>query len=97
MGYYIPGPVQGKAKYIKEVHNGEIIECPSSFSDIPSGKALICVVDNGPFEASGYAFSEREFEVFNRSDGRQKIWMVMDEDLARELSGYDLPPSGSRR
>ena len=96
MGYYIPGPALGKARYIKEEHGGEVIEQPDSFRDIPSGKALICVVDNGPFEAAGYAFSEREFQAFKDPDGRQKIWMVMDDSLARELSGYDLQSSGSR-
>jgi len=88
MGWYIPGPAQGKARYIKERHGAEIIERPSSFRDISSDKALICVVDNGPFEAAGYAFSEREFEAFSRPDSRQKTWMVMDYNLARELSGY---------
>lgn len=36
---------------------------------------LVCVVDNGVFEAAGYAFDQREFEVFSAPDDRKKIWL----------------------
>jgi uncharacterized protein YxjI len=36
---------------------------------------LVCVVDNGVFEAAGYAFDEREMHVFLRPDGRNKTWL----------------------
>lgn len=49
---------------------------------------LICVVENGQFEAAGYAYSEAEFEVFNDpQDPRPKRWLV--HPMAAKLSGYD--------
>jgi hypothetical protein len=36
---------------------------------------LVCVVDNGVFQAAGYAFDEREMQVFLKPDGRDKVWL----------------------
>jgi hypothetical protein len=47
------------------------------------------VVDNGPFEAAGFCFSEKELEEFGRpGDHRPKVWVAMDWKRASELSGY---------
>jgi len=87
MGYYIQtGTNREKANVICEKYEGEIIKCPLCFSDIPDDKALICVVDNGIFEAAGYCYSESEFHAFNEaSDHRQKIWLIMDKKKAESL------------
>lgn len=46
---------------------------------------LVCVVNNGFFEAAGYAFCEEEFEAFNQpSDTRPKTWLVYEH--AAELA-----------
>ena len=37
---------------------------------------LVCVVDNGMFEAAGYAFDEHEMNVFKAPDLRKKVWMI---------------------
>ena len=37
---------------------------------------LICVVNNGMFDAAAYAYSEKEFNVFSQPDGRLKTWLV---------------------
>jgi hypothetical protein len=37
---------------------------------------LVCVVDNGPFEAAGYAYSFAEFQAFRRFDGRPRKWLT---------------------
>jgi len=48
---------------------------------------LICVVENGPFDAAGFAYDEKEFNEFNNyRDGRPKRWLV--HPLAAKLSGY---------
>ena len=89
MGFYIQGPLTSKAAFIVSEYDAKIIPQPSKFSDVPVGKALICVVSNGPFEAAGYCFSEREFEVFSDpNDDRPKKWLIMDESKAKELTGY---------
>ena len=89
MGFYIQGPALGKAAFFKSEYDAEFIEKPASFQDVPQDKAIICVVNNGPFEAAGYAFSEREFEVFAGPDTRSKTWMLMDKALAEKLTGRD--------
>lgn len=38
---------------------------------------LVCVVDNGIFEAAGYAFDQREFKDFSYPDGRPKRWLIV--------------------
>ena len=38
---------------------------------------LICIMDNGPFAAAGYADTEEEFEYFKSSgDHRPKRWFI---------------------
>ena len=89
MGYYIEVPNnKGKAAQIVEMYGGEIIPQPDTFDKVPQGKALICVVDNGLFEAAGYCFDSREFGEFTRPDGRPKQWVLLDLIKAQKLSGY---------
>lgn len=54
MGYYIETEgVKGKAQALVDLHEAEILaQAPDTFDDVPEDKALICVVDNGPFEAA---------------------------------------------
>ena len=41
---------------------------------------LVCVINNGIFGAAGYAYNEREFEVFtDPSDPRQRRWFIWDK------------------
>lgn len=70
MGYYIEVPENhGKAQQIVDIHGGTILErMPETFADIPEGQALICVVDNGPFEAAAFCYNEEEFAAFNTPD-----------------------------
>ena len=70
MGYYIEcESPKGKAEYLQEKCGGWILPLkPESFSDISDDKALICVVDNGPFEAAALCFSEEEFIAFSAPD-----------------------------
>lgn len=48
---------------------------------------LVCVVNNGPFAAAGYAFDEREFDAFaNDGSRRPKTWLLYEH--AAEMSGF---------
>jgi len=70
MGYYIevPGKKQ-KAEQLVELYGAEILsDEPRALEDVPTGKALICVLDNGSFEAAGFCYSQREFEAFSLPD-----------------------------
>lgn len=85
MGYYINKnskgedlPAHGKVAALME---------DGAKSCLPYFKPnLICVVDNGMFEAAGYCYNEDEFEVFAREDGRDKTWLVHPK--AKELAEY---------
>ena len=41
-------------------------------------KDLVCVVDNGPFAAIGYAFNSAEYEEFKSPCGRRKQWYTLE-------------------
>ena len=86
MGYYINQTSKGvqlpscdKADYL--LLDGAV-EVKAEFQ--PN---LICVVENGIFDAAAYVFSVHEFEDFNDArDRRPKRWLI--HPRAKELSGY---------
>jgi len=90
MGYYIETKTNfGKADIIRNENNGISIPRPKSFADIPLDKGLICIIDNGMFEAAAFCYSEQEFEAFNDpEDTRHKSWVIIPRDKAEKLSGY---------
>ena len=89
MGFYIKGPQSGKAEFLKAKHDCIEIPQPKSFDEVDKDLALICVVDNGPFEAAAYCFSAGEFEAFTLPDDRRKkSWLLMDKAVAEELCGF---------
>jgi len=91
MGYYIEtGCLSGKAKSICDRYDAIIIPQPESFHAIPPDLAIICVIDNGPFEAAGYCYSPREFEEFSDPmDSRRKTWLLIDKKLAEDLTNFN--------
>jgi len=90
MGYYIPtSEAKNKAAYIIKNYDARPVVRPHEFGDIKENEALIVVIDNGFFEAAGFAFDESEFKAFtDPSDVRGKGFLLMDLKKARELSGY---------
>lgn len=91
MGYYIQAPSHlGKAQQICNAHQEAfIIPQPVSFSKVPENMALVCVVENGLFDAAAYCYNEREFKDFcNPNDPRPRTWLLMDKIKAEKLSGF---------
>jgi hypothetical protein len=91
MGFYIQTPtVRDKAAHIAAEYHGMVLGAPPvTYADIPPGKALIVVVDNGPSEAAAFCFDEYEFRAFtDPADPRPKSYVLMDHALAATLSGY---------
>ena len=89
MGYYInqnslgePLPTSGKVEaLIKD--GATLVESELIGYWQPN---LICVVDNGAFEAAGHAYSEEEMKAFSQpNDPRTRTWLVYDhaEKLAQ--------------
>lgn len=85
MGYYINTkrngtylPARGKAD-ILIAEGAKEIQPPITFQP-----GLICVVNNGPFEAAGHCYSEQEMREFNDPfDRRPKRWLVDPEAAQR--------------
>lgn len=90
MGFYIQGPARGKAQMLCEQHNGVRLDGPpESYQELPEDKALVVVVNNGPFEAAGLCYNEREFDDFTSdSDPRPKEFVLLDKLTAYRLAGY---------
>jgi len=80
MGKYInknskgeSAPAYGKAAFLI-ADGAEIVESELKGVFQPN---LVCVVNNGPFDAAAYAYSEGEMEAFNDSgDYRPKTWLI---------------------
>ena len=88
MGFYIEGPTFGKGVNLTINHGATQVPKPLVFAEVAKDAALICVVDNGMFEAAGFCFDESEFEAFTSpTDYRPKTWYIMDRSKACELSG----------
>ena len=50
---------------------------------------VIVVMDNGLFQAAGFAYSKEEFEAFTMpTDPRPKEFVIMGRKEAERLSGY---------
>lgn len=91
MGHYIQGPNLGKAKMLIDQHHGTLtLNPPTNFQDIPDGKALIVVVDNGPFEAASHLYNEQEFNYWMKlsihDDKRPRIYILIDKTDAEKLA-----------
>jgi hypothetical protein len=91
MGYYIQGPARGKAQFIVENYGGKIVTREVAEQALSShDEAPIVVLDNGPFEAAGFAFCQGEWEEFvEPTDPRKKVFVVMPRSLAKKLSGFN--------
>lgn len=90
MGFYIQLPEpKNKAEQLVQIYDATILPLqPEAFEDVPPEMALICVVDNGPFEAVGLVIDHEDFINKIRPDERPRTWMMMDKVKAHELTGY---------
>jgi hypothetical protein len=87
MGYYINEnsngeeiPAKGKVRFL--VTDGAmVIPEPEEWKE-----GIVCIVDNGPFEAAAYAYSASELEEFKYDDGREKTWLYYPH--GKNISGY---------
>jgi hypothetical protein len=90
MGYYVQTPAnKNKALQIEALYGGKRINKPIEFSEVPPDKALIVVVDNGPFEAAGFAYNAEEFREFtDEDDTRPKEYLLLELEKAFELTKF---------
>lgn len=92
MGYYIEcGVNKGKAQRIIDALDAEEVCLNDITPEMIAEHAVICVVDNGPFEAAAFCYSPDEFTAFTRADDdRSKIFLVVkDRKKVESLTGYN--------
>ena len=87
MGYYIEVPSsKNKVDQLVELYGANLLlGTPKQWQKDP---AIICVVDNGTFEAAGFCYSPQELEEFKRDDGRPRTWLLIPFAKACKLTGY---------
>jgi len=88
MGYYIQTPeiTHGKADYLVDQHGAERVGDDAQSTDETH---LVCVVENGFFDAAAIVYDERERESFlaTADDARPRTWLLVDRSVCRELCG----------
>lgn len=92
MGYYIneingeEAPNKGKADFIlARAYDAQLLPAPPTEWQ----EGLVCIVDNGVFDAAGYAYDENEMQAFLRPDSgkqRPRQWLLVPE--AKAIVGY---------
>jgi hypothetical protein len=82
MTEYIPGPPKGKGGLI-ELYGGVQVSVPSSVpSKLPDKGTLVCVVDNGAFEAAAIVTGDRDLRDFSDpADLRLKTWYLLSDEV----------------
>jgi hypothetical protein len=92
MGYYIEtAQPKNKAAAIRQDLNAiEITVDEAEFFIKEQMGAVICVVNNGPFEAAAYCYNLDEFRAFNYDDDdRPKTWLLVEDvEKVHEVTGY---------
>jgi len=90
MGYYIQGPTLGKAEAIIRQYNALQMSPEEALKALKAGSGVVCVVENGMFDAAAFCYDEEEFDAFNDPhDLRPKTWLVMNLKKAKELSEFN--------
>lgn len=92
MGYYLQTPGRNTEKavaLVKKYGGHQIPEPPKSLAEVPEGCALVCVVDNGIFEAAALAYSDEELQYFSRPDPRPMQWLILNnKEQVEKDAGY---------
>lgn len=87
MGYYVEtGTAKNKAAIIEETYGAlQITQQEAEFFVNEREGAVICVVNNGPFEAAAFCHNSDEFHIFNDpQDHRPKTWLLVNDRGAIE-------------
>lgn len=94
MGYYLNPPDMRpfKQEWLKEIGAVEVGQNKvAKFFDHPFRDmfGILCLVDNGGFEAVAFCYDKRELEACSLPhDKRPKKWFLLDRKKAKELSEY---------
>jgi hypothetical protein len=89
MGYYINTKPNGEP--LSPTHKADqLLRVPGAREIMAPQKTftadLVCVVENGLFDAAAFCYSEKEQNEFAEFDGRRKRWLIVPD--AGKLAGY---------
>jgi hypothetical protein len=91
MGYYLNHPEISnweKAAQLRSKFGAEVVDKPD-LSTLTEDKALICVVENGFFDAVLLCYNQRELDdALHPGDARPKVFMIMDKAVAHEMADF---------
>jgi hypothetical protein len=81
MGYYI-NPLSGtKEEFLEREATPFTMSKEVRYADIEPDKALVCLMNNGPFTAAGIVYRQRELEEMTLpTDLRPKKWFTISRD-----------------
>ena len=82
MGYYMEvGAHKRKAEHLVTEFGARVLTSPvPNFDKVPEGWVLVCIVDNGLFEAAAICYNQEEIAEFRRSDGRPRTWVLVPRE-----------------
>lgn len=90
MGFYIevPNP-RDKAQQLKQLYGAQVILEPKYVNEVANGngKVVVCVVENGPFDAAAIIYNQKELLAFapTMNDRRKRTYLLLDKNKAIEL------------
>ena len=77
----------GKAQVLMQNYDAQLLKGPMPLDEVPKDKALVCVVNNGSFEAAGYIYDQTEYEAATvPSDPRSKVWLLVEKATAEIMA-----------
>lgn len=101
MGYYLEtGTAHNKAAIIEQTHGAtRITPEEAEFFIAEQDGAVICVVNNGMFEAAAFCYNLDEFRTFSDPrDDRPKTWLVIpDREKVERLTNFRQSDMGGTR
>jgi len=91
MGIYLQG-LDNLNKALQLIDKHGAVKCTlPSWTAIPEDKILICVVENGPFDAALVVADTDEYmyvfeAIKDYEDTRRRTFLLMDKNKAREMA-----------
>lgn len=90
MGFYIETEVlRQKADWLVVNEGAKRLDSPPLvIEEVSDDEMIICVVENGPFDAAGIIFDQHELDAFSYPDERPRTWLTMKKEAVRKWNPH---------